>query len=497
MLKELKSLGFHTTIIVDPGIKVEKDYKAYEEGLKKNVFLKYPDNTNYTGQVWPGWCHFPDFTQPEARKWWGQSFEGYVKDGIDGFWNDMNEPATWGQRFPDLVAFDFEGKKASHRKGHNLYGFQMARSTYEGTRQLLNGKRPFILTRAAFSGIQRYSAVWTGDNVPNDDHMLAGVRLVNSLGLSGVPYAGYDVGGFAGDASRDLFARWITIGALSPFFRGHTMIDSKDSEPWSYGEKIEEISRNYIQFRYNLMPYLYSAFYEASQTGMPVARSLAIDYTHDAKIYEHEFHNQYLFGSSLMVVPVNSTDRYKKTYLPAGKWYDLHSDQLYEGEKSYILETNVDNLPLFVKAGGMLVMQSPVQYTSQKPTDTLTIHLYTGGDHRTVYYEDNGDGYEFEKGEFYTREVTFNQQKNEMNLSAKRGSYASQFKHLRVVFHGAVNASKGFKLNNQVVKQETYRHAYMQPLSKFDPIGTAGQDLTKPYPSVVVPLSDGGMRLKW
>ncbi|MBI3234241.1 MAG: glycoside hydrolase family 31, partial [Bacteroidetes bacterium] len=302
-IDELKAMGFHLVVIVDPGIKKEKGYSAYEDGLKNDVFLKYPDGTNYTGQVWPGWCHFPDFTNPKTRKWWGNSFKGYVNDGIDGFWNDMNEPATWGQRFPDLVEFDFDGHKGTHRKGHNVFGMQMSRSTYDGAKELMNGRRPFILTRATYAGGQRFSAIWTGDNQPTDDHMIAGVRLVNSLGLSGFPYAGMDVGGFAGDASRDLFARWIQIGAFSPFFRGHTMVDSKDKEPWSHGEKDEEISRNFIQLRYNLMPYIYSTFYEATQNGMPVSRSLAFYHTYDNKIYDGNYQNQYYFGHGLLVAP--------------------------------------------------------------------------------------------------------------------------------------------------------------------------------------------------
>jgi alpha-glucosidase len=497
MLDELKSIGFHTTIIVDPGIKVEKGYAAYEDGLKKNAYLLYPDGAPYTGQVWPGWCHFPDFTQPAARQWWGESFKGYVQDGVDGFWNDMNEPATWGQRFPDLVEFDFEGQKATHRKGHNLYGFQMARSTYEGTKKLMNGKRPFILTRAGFSGVQRYSAVWTGDNLPTDDHMMTGVRLVNSLGLSGVAYSGYDVGGFAGDANRETFARWITIGAFSPFFRGHTMIDSRDSEPWAYGEKIEEISRNYIQFRYNLMPYLYSTFYEASVSGMPVARSLAVNYTHDPNIYQGDFQHQYLFGPSLMVVPLTSEKRFAKIYLPEGQWYDLHSDQRMEGGKSYVIETNVENLPLYVKAGGMLLMQSPVQSAAEKPQDTLFVHLYTGENHQFRYYEDAGDGYEYEKGEFAIRDFSYNVAERSIRISAKKGNYKSQFKQVRFIIHGAMDLSKGLKSNKSSVPTGKYRSAYMKPISRFDPLGNQGADLSKEYSSFVIPLSDEEILLKW
>ncbi|MEY3314241.1 MAG: hypothetical protein RLZZ578_1761, partial [Bacteroidota bacterium] len=215
MISSLKQKGFNTAVIIDPGIKVEKGYAAYEEGAKDNLFLKYPDGTDYRGQVWPGWCHFPDFTNPKTRTWWGNSFKSLVDVGIRGFWNDMNEPATWGQRFPDLVEFSFEGLNGTHRRGHNVYGLEMARATFEGTKELLKGERPFILTRAGFSGVQRYSAVWTGDNVSSDDHMMLGVRMLSSLGLVGVPYVGMDIGGFSGNPSKELFARWISIGAFA------------------------------------------------------------------------------------------------------------------------------------------------------------------------------------------------------------------------------------------------------------------------------------------
>ena len=272
LISELKSKGFEIVVMCDPGIKVEKGYAPYEEGVKLDTFIKYPDGENYEGNVWPGWCHFPDFTKPEAREWWAKWLKTYSDKGVHGYWNDMNEFATWGQMMPENIVLDFEGNKSTSRRGRNVYGMMMAKATYEGAKKNLKtqGKRPFNLTRSGFAGIQRYAAVWTGDNVSYDEHMMLGVRLVNSMGLSGIPFAGYDVGGFVGEASSKLFARWITIGSLSPFFRGHTMINTRDSEPWAYGEETEQISRNYIRFRYKLLPYIYSCFYEASKTGMPI-----------------------------------------------------------------------------------------------------------------------------------------------------------------------------------------------------------------------------------
>ena len=471
MLDDLEGMGFKNVVIVDPGIKVEKGYKAFEEGLSKDLFIKYPDGTNYTGQVWPGWCHFPDFTNPKTREWWGSSFKGYIKDGIDGFWNDMNEPATWGQRFPDLVEADFDGQKTSHREWHNVYGMQMARSTFEGSKKIMNGKRPFILTRAAYSGIQRYSAIWTGDNRPEDDHMMAGVRLVNSLGLSGVANAGYDVGGFAGEASKELFSRWMQIGAFCPFFRSHKMIDAKDSEPWSYGEKVEEIVRNYISFRYKLMPYLYATFYEATQNGMPVARSLAINYTHDPMIYDWKYQNQYLFGQSIMVAPVVSYKEINKVYLPEGDWYDLNTERKYSGKQELYVETPMETLPLFVKGGSIIPMQSVVQSASETPYDTMYLHLYMGKCNNTfVYYEDAGDGYENLNGKSYKRNILFDANTKQITFDKVEGTHASKFKNIKIILHG-FTAQNTFKLNNTIIESKQELIELIPGVSQFDPIG--------------------------
>lgn len=498
MLDELKSLGIKTTVIVDPGIKVEKGYKSYEDGLKQDIFIKYPDKTNYTGEVWPGWCHFPDFTNPKGRDWWGKSFAGYVGDGIEGFWNDMNEPATWGQKFPALVEFDYDGHKSTTMQSRNVFGMQMARSTYEGTKKLMNGKRPFILTRAGYSGIQRYSAVWTGDNSPYDDHMLLGVRLVNSLGLSGVANAGYDVGGFAGDASPALFARWISLGAFSPFFRSHKMINAKESQPWSYGEEVEEIAKNYIQLRYNLMPHLYSSFYEASQTGMPVARSLAIDYPGDAKIYESTYYNQYFFGNGILVAPFSSAVSLGKVYLPQGNWYDFYNDKAFNGNQEMVVETPVNRLPVFVKGGSIIAMQSPVQSFKDAPFDTLYIHLYYGSNTNSiVYYEDDGDSYGYEKGQFYKRALNYDAAKKEFSLSDVQGSHTSKFKNIKLIFHGFTSLGSAVNVDGVASSLKNESFSFLNPISKFDPIGSAGRKDATDAKTIVFKNKNGNTKVSW
>lgn len=443
MIDSLKKMGFHVVTIVDPGIKIEDGYFAHDEGVKNDYFIKYPGGANYIGSVWPGRCNFPDFTDERVRLWWGKSFSHLTEPGVEGFWNDMNEPAVWGQSIPDVVQLQYDSKKTTMREAHNIYGMEMARSTFEGAKSLLNGHRPFVLTRAGFAGIQRYSAVWTGDNVPSDDHMMLAVRLVNSMGLSGIPFTGSDIGGFSGDPSHDLFSRWLSIGTYTPFFRNHKQNGMNRQEPWALGEQVEELSRKSIEDRYRLLPYLYSSFYETTQSGMPIARSLAIDYTFDEHIYWGQYQHEYLFGKFLLIAPVRSTERYADVYLPQGGWYRLSDDQYFEGNKSFLVDAPINNLPVFVRAGGIVPMQSVVQFTSQHPSDTLMLHVYFGKSQTTFsFYEDDGATYEYEKGNYAKRAVRFDPKKKEITFSKTEGNFTSKFPFVRLILHHFEGASK-------------------------------------------------------
>jgi alpha-glucosidase len=469
MLKQLKDMGFNVVVICDPGIKVEDGYKAYEEGLRDDVFIKYPDGTNYKGQVWPGWCHFPDFTNPKAREWWKDHLEEYTKIGVKGFWNDMNEIATWGNMLPENMEMDFEGNKSTIRRGRNIYGFQMARSSFEAAKSSLKNERPFNLTRSGYSGIQRYSAVWTGDNVAYDDHMLLGVRLVTSMGLSGIAFAGYDVGGFVGDATTKLFARWISIGAFSPFFRGHSMINSRDAEPWAYGEEVEQISRNYIKFRYQLLPYIYSLFYEATQTGLPLQRSLAIDYPHDPKIFSGAFQNQYLFGPYFLVAPVDSNKDLLRVYLPQGLWYYLYDGRRFEGNAEIVVDCPLHKLPVFVRGGAIVPMQ-PIKSHTGEVTHTMIIHIYTGDSSTFNLYEDDGVSYDYQDTGFALRTIIHDHENRSVVISAVEGKYQSTSTRLRFVFHGLDANTDRVNINGTDMELVRDLNISFVALEKFDPI---------------------------
>ncbi|HTE02036.1 MAG TPA: TIM-barrel domain-containing protein [Mucilaginibacter sp.] len=441
MNAELKKLGFKTTVIVDPGIKVEKGAPAYEDGLKNDVYIKYPDGQPYTGEVWPGWCNFADFTSVKGRNWWNKQMKFFADAGISGIWNDMNEFSTWGQKAPDNILFDYDGKPTTHLEAHNVYGLQMVRASYEGARQHM-AERPFILSRSGYAGLQRYSAIWTGDNRAEDNHMLQGVRLMNSLGLSGVSFTGMDVGGFVGTASIPLYSKWMQIGAFIPYFRNHSASDTKSAEPWTFGKEVLDVARDYISLRYQLLPYLYSTFYESTENGIPVMRSLAINYTFDPKVMNPEFQNQYEFGNAFMIAPFESNKDYGKIYLPEGTWYDLYNGSKENGQQEKIIPLRNDRLAVYVKSGSIITMQSLVQSTAELPTDTLSIHVYNGTvANHFVYYEDDGKSFAYQKGDFYKRTITFDPVKRAITFSNAEGKYNSHFKNIRLILHGFSEAA--------------------------------------------------------
>lgn len=469
LIKELKKKGFRVVVIMDPGIKAEENYSPYLEGKEKDLFVKYPDGEEYQGQVWPGWCAFPDFTKEETRSWWGEKMKFYQDAGVDGYWTDMNEPASWGQFTPNLIEFSFEGTGVSHRKARNIYGMQMARSAQEGAIKQRKKERPFILTRSGYSGIQRYAAAWTGDNVASEEHMLAGVRLVNSLGMSGISFAGFDVGGFAGEASKSLFARWMSIGVFTPLFRAHSMINSNDAEPWAFGEEVEEISRNYMKFRYGILPTLYSKFHKASEDGLPLSQSLAIHFPLDNKIYSSAFQNQFIFCDAFLVAPVESTKEITKVYLPQGGWYYLYSDEFFTGSKEIYMDCPLNYLPVLVKSGSIFTMQSDVSHTGEKHDGILRVHVYRGEEGSSfLHYEDDGNSFEYIKGHYFQREISYDPHQKTLVFAKAAGNYHSDFSEIEIFFHGFQIDSVQVNGKDQAVQQQSF--AFLGKLTEFDPL---------------------------
>jgi alpha-glucosidase len=432
MIDGLKSMGFKLVTIVDPGIKIEDGYKQYDEGIANNYFAAYPNGELYVASVWPGRCHFPDFINEGVKEWWGKAFTALTEPGVAGFWNDMNEPAAWGQNIPSLVKFG-DNYMPEIR---NVYGMEMAKGTYGGVRKLLGNTRPFVLTRAAYAGAQRYSAVWTGDNAATDEHLLLGQRLVNSLGLTGMSMIGVDIGGFMGNPTPQLMVRWNSLGVYTPMFRNHAAQGMVMREPWEWGKENEAIIKKDIEQRYKLLPYIYSGFYQSTQTGLPLSRTLAIDHTDDENVFDVKFQNQFMFGDSMLVAPVISTELFAEVYLPKGEWYRFSSQQKFEGNQFLIADAPLTDLPVFIKAGAIIPMQHIIQNTNERGDGILELHTWNGPYNEFVYYEDDGTSYNYQKGSYYKRVISFDPQERSVTLSEVEGSYVSKYIHLNLVFHG-------------------------------------------------------------
>ncbi len=421
MISDLKAEGFKIVPIIDPGVKADTNYFAAKEGVKNEVFAKYPDGKLYEGEVWPSWAYFPDFTKEETREWWGQNLSILLKQGVEGFWNDMNEPSVWGQAFPDIVMFNDNGFVADHKKIHNVYALEEAKATYDEFLKFSPDKRHFMLTRAGFSGIQRYAAVWTGDNVADVDHLRMALSMPLEMGLSGIPFTGSDVGGFVGVPSPQLYTRWMELGAFTPFFRGHSAINQKDKEPWAFGFKVEDDVRKVIALRYELLPFLYNEFHNASVTGLPIMRPMFLNFQNEDECYSGDVEQQFMIGDNLLVAPVlDDNSVYKKLYLPEGKWIDWWTNKVYYGGKWIVVDAPVGRIPLFMREGAVIPMQKVLQYTDQEKVDELKFKIFPSVSNEYDLYRDDGISYDYKKGGYSITKITTGQRADSGNISIEK-----------------------------------------------------------------------------
>lgn len=444
LLADLKSEGFKVTAIIDPGIKQDASggYTVHDDGLAQGHFVTMPDKSVFVGQVWPGAALFPDFTRPATRAWWSGLVKSFVSAGLSGIWIDMNEPVTWDPAgFPLDSVWDGEGTPTDHREARNVFALLMARATREGLEQADPNGRPFVLTRSGFSGIQRYSAVWTGDMESSWAHLRMAPTMLMNMGLSGVAFAGTDVGGFSGSPGAELFARWIELGSFSPFFRTHVQENTPDQEPWSFGAQVEQISRSQIELRYRLLPYLYSLARETARSGAPILRPPLYEFQSDEKTYQLD--RQFMVGPFLLAAPVTESGQTSRAlYLPAGaSWFDYHSEAVFSGGQSASLAAPLERLPLLVRAGAILPSTELVQYVGQKQPQTLYLDLYPlSGTPATSFtlYRDDGATRAFEKGAYQELPLTLESTATGATLTvgAPAGSFSAPEQHLTVRFHG-------------------------------------------------------------
>ncbi len=401
LIADLHTQGFKVVAMIDPGIKVDSNYWVCLDGLENDVFCKYPNGALFHGPVWPGDCYFPDFTSPRVRKWWGHLYTGLVDLGIDGFWNDMNEPAVMGHRgdtFPDVVQHHYDGHGADHRTAHNLYGMQMARASAEGLMEHRPDERPLVISRSVWAGSQRYNMHWLGDNHSDWPSLRNTMQLVLNMGLSGIAFTGPDTGGFAGNCNAELLIRWNQMSVFMPFFRNHTAKGTADQEPWAFGPQCEQISREMIELRYRLLPYHYTAFWQCAQHGLPMARPLFLPFQDDP--HTCQIDDQFMFGDALLVSPIYEPGaRSRRAYIPAGCWYDFWTNTLTAGPQITQLDAPLERIPLLVRAGSVIPMWPLMQYSDERPVDVLTLHTYPGTGESWLY-EDDGHTWAFREGAY-------------------------------------------------------------------------------------------------
>ena len=454
MVKELADDGFKTIVIIDPGIKIDNDYGVFKEGLEKDYFCKRADGPYMKGKVWPGECYFPDFTNPEVREWWSGLFQELVEDiGVRGVWNDMNEPAVMdvpGKTFPDDVRHNYEGNYCSHRKAHNVYGMQMARATYQGLKKFSYPKRPFVITRAAYSGTQRYTSTWTGDNVATWEHLTIANIQAQRLCMSGFSFVGSDIGGFAEQPSGELYARWIQLGVFHPFCRTHSSGDHGEQEPWAFDSNITDVVRKFIEIRYQLLPYLYTAFWRYTNEGTPILKSLVLFDQDDT--HTHYRNDEFIFGEKILACPITEPNaKGRRMFIPNGNWYNFWTDEVVSGGLEAWVDADLDSMPIFIKEGAIIPKYPVQQYVGEKVIEELTLDVYyKKGKEPSELYEDAQDGYDYKKGKFSLRHFKFVGKAKEVRIQQhKSGKFITSYKTFKMRFHGLPFSIKKIRIDTE------------------------------------------------
>ncbi|MDX1332214.1 MAG: glycoside hydrolase family 31 protein [Robiginitalea sp.] len=462
MIEELEEDGFKTVVMIDPGIKVDRDYWVYREALEKDYFCKRADGPIMQGKVWPGPCSFPDFTNPEVRRWWAELYKGLMQDtGVHAVWNDMNAPAVMevpSKTAPLETRHDYDGHPCSHRKAHNVYGMQMVRATYEGVKKYVFPKRPFVITRAAYSGTQRYSSTWTGDNVATWEHLWIANVQVQRLCMSGMSFAGSDIGGFAEQPNGELFARWVQLGIFHPFCRVHSSGDHGDQEPWSFDEEVTGIVRKFIELRYQLLPYLYTMFWKYVKEGVPMLKSLV--YYDQADHQTHFRTDEFIFGEQILVCPIQEPNAQgRRMYIPRGKWHNYWTGEVVEGGMEKWVVADIDKIPIFIKSGAIIPKYPVQQYVGEKEIDQLILNVYyLEGTEQSTVYEDAQDGYDYKKGEYSLRNFKLTGRGKELIIQQfKDGTFTTPYETLRMNFIGLPFRITKVQVDNQRVPLKEVR----------------------------------------
>ena len=442
LVTALGEIGVRVVTILDPGVRhdVGRGYRPAEEGLLSGHFLERADGSPFSGYCWPDAALFPDFAREKVRSWWaGLHKESHIDVGVAGLWNDMNEPAIFERPFsegfsdqaplPLGIAHGGESERAPHAEVHNLYGYLMSRASYEGLREHRPDSRPWILTRSAYTGIQRYAASWMGDNCSWWEHLALSLPQLCGMGLSGSPHVGVDIGGFAENCGPELFSRWMEASVVYPFMRVHSGIGTSHQEPWAFGPETEAIARRMIELRYRLLPYIYSLAHDSSETGAPILRPMVYAYPELEEFYTID--DQVLLGPNLLSAPITAPRQsHRMVTFPPGTWYDVWSGEVVargEGVSRRVAYAPLGRPALFAR--GIIPFHEPRQSTAA-PASTLELAVYPGAANEPPQafsvVDDDGESMAYARGEIATTRAEVRRTERELvvTVAARRGSFS-------------------------------------------------------------------------
>ena len=474
LISDLREQGFHVVTIVDPGVKVDEDYPVYVEGRDRDLYCKTNEGEEYHNFVWPGLCAFPDFTSPEAREWWGENHRVLTDVGVDGIWCDMNEPALFVPRqstMPDHVVHPGGGEPKWHAQIHNTYGSLVARAAREGLLKLKPNERPFVITRAGYAGLQRHAMQWTGDNSSWWEHLWMSMPQLQNLGLSGVAWAGVDVGGFFGDSNGELLARWTEMGAFQPFCRNHSAIGTRSQEPWAFGEPYESVCRKMLKLRQRLLPYLYTLFERCHRTGAPILRPLLFEYPEDETTYTAD--DEFLLGDALLVAPISRPGiEHRHVYLPQGTWLHFWTGERLDGPTHVLAHAPLGEPAVYLKANTPLPMGPDAAHTGEETTGQLTVSVYPAAGAPpgfTLLYEDAGDGFGYEQGEFARRGISCETTRNRIvvHFGEREGSFVPERETVLLELRG-VESARSVSVNGEAGEPRPVEGGILVALAETD-----------------------------
>lgn len=428
-VEKMKENGFRLVPIIDAGVKIEKGYDVYEEGVKEGYFCTNAEGKNFTAEVWPGLCHFPDFLNKKARRWFGLKYTMLTDMGIEGFWNDMNEPAFFNTSNIDedykSMYHNVNGNRINHYKVHNMYGYNMLRSVSEGLKEKYDNKRFLLFSRSSYIGMHRYGGIWTGDNHSCWEHILLNIKMMPSLNMCGFLYSGADTGGFSGNSNSELVIRWTQFSIFTPLFRNHSALGTRNQEPFSFDDKTTDILRNTIKFRYALIPYIYSEYMKAVINNDMYFMPICFEYNDSMS---RKIENQLLVGSSIMIAPIyeqNSVGRY--VYCPEDmllwKVSDFKNRKFTVVRKGHMyLDVDIDEVPIFIRKNSMLVIGNPAKNIDSLDNRELNVIAFVEDTAEYIYYDDDGVSFDYKKGKYLNMIIKIKKIKDDYKIDVKNNS---------------------------------------------------------------------------